>query len=91
MEYKIGSFARSLAGHDKGNLFVIVKENGEYVILVDGKSRTLEKPKYKKKKHVQLVYSKDETLSRKLSGEEPITDGEIRSLIRNCKRENQVI
>ena len=50
-----GFRARSKQGHDKGELFLIIKEEEPYVFLADGKSRTLEKPKKKKKKHVQVI------------------------------------
>lgn len=50
-----GMLARSKQGHDKGELFLIIKEEELYVYLADGKSRTLEKPKKKKKKHVQII------------------------------------
>lgn len=91
LEYKVGYLVRSLAGHDKNHLFIIIKESGEYVYLVDGKNRTLEKPKCKKKKHVQAVYHKDETLSRKLVSHEPVTDEEIKYVIKCYNRENQDI
>lgn len=35
-----GMFARSLAGHDKGKLYVISDVQEPYVFLVDGKIRT---------------------------------------------------
>lgn len=47
--------AASKAGHDKNKVYVIIKEEAEYIYLVDGKSRTLEKPKKKNKKHIQLI------------------------------------
>jgi len=56
MEYSIGMFARSLAGHDKGKLYLINEIDNEYVYLVDGKIRTIENPKKKKKKHIQIDY-----------------------------------
>lgn len=43
-----GMFARSLAGHDKGKLFVIVRVEEPYVYLADGKNRLLEQPKKEK-------------------------------------------
>jgi len=54
-EYEFGRLVLSLAGHDKGRVFVILAVEAEYVILADGKYRTVEKPKRKKKKHVQYV------------------------------------
>ena len=47
-----GMLARSLAGHDRDRLYVIIREEAEYVWLVDGILRPLEKPKKKKKKHL---------------------------------------
>ena len=52
-----GMFARSLAGHDKGKLYVISDVQEPYVFLVDGKIRTANRPKKKKKLiHVQPDY-----------------------------------
>ena len=50
MEITIGSLVKSLAGHDKDEVFFILKEEVEYVYLVDGKYRTLDKPKKKNRK-----------------------------------------
>ncbi|MCM1254163.1 MAG: hypothetical protein NC321_15190 [Clostridium sp.] len=51
----VGMLAASKAGHDKSKVYVIVKEEPEYIYLVDGKSRTWEKPKKKNKKHIQII------------------------------------
>ncbi len=50
-----GMLASSKAGHDKDMIYVIIKEETEYVYLVDGKSRTIDKPKKKNKKHIQII------------------------------------
>ncbi len=47
--------AVSMSGHDKGGVYAIVKEEADAVYLADGKRRTLEKPKKKNKKHVQVI------------------------------------
>jgi len=57
IEYKTGYFAESLCGHDKGRLYMIVTEVGDRVGLCDGERRLLANPKYKKKKHVQMIRS----------------------------------
>ena len=54
-QFETGMMARSQSGHDAGNVYVITKVEEAYVYLVDGKVRTLDKPKKKKKKHVQLI------------------------------------
>ena len=53
--FEIGMIARSKAGHDKGHVYIIVETDATSVYLVDGKIRTLDRPKKKKKKHVQLI------------------------------------
>lgn len=48
-----GEIVRSRAGRDRGRAFVILKQiDEEYVLLVDGGLRTLERPKKKKRKHL---------------------------------------
>ena len=47
--------AMSLAGHDRGHVFVVVKEEEGWVYLADGRGRTLEKPKRKNARHVQMI------------------------------------
>ena len=51
-----GMFARSKAGHDKGKLYIILRTEGEYVYLTDGKLRPMANPKKKKIKHIQPMY-----------------------------------
>lgn len=63
----IGWMAYSLAGHDKNKIYYIIEETDDMVLLADGECRKIEKPKRKKKKHVQVIKkSMDENLSQKL-------------------------
>ena len=55
-----GMLAKSKAGHDKGYLYVIYDVDETYVYLVDGEIRTIDKPKKKKRKHVQIICEKHE-------------------------------
>ena len=59
--------AKSLAGHDKDKVYIIIEETKEYVLLSDGDLKKLENPKRKKSKHVQLIKkSMDEGLAEAL-------------------------
>ena len=89
MVYGIGAICKSLAGHDKGKLFVIIGETGEYVSLVNGKSRPLEKPKQKNKKHKQIIHDEEERKRKSLIEDGRIRDEEIRSMIRSYERRSQ--
>lgn len=51
----IGMLAVSRAGHDKETTYVIIDQEGEYVYLADGCIRTVDRPKKKNKKHIQIV------------------------------------
>ena len=53
MDYQPGCPARSLAGHDKDQYYIILSVDKDQVFLTDGRRRTLAKPKKKNKKHIQ--------------------------------------
>lgn len=48
-------FAVSKAGHDKGTLYCILSETPDAFFLSDGRTRTVNRPKKKNKKHVQII------------------------------------
>lgn len=85
-----GAMAKSLAGHDKGEVFVIIKDIEEYVFLVDGKLRPVEKPKRKNRKHIQIIHDDGEQKRIKLIQDRELTDEEIRKSIQCYKRESQI-
>lgn len=54
----IGFLAYSLAGHDKGKIYLVVGETQNYVYVADGQIRLIDTPKKKNKKHIQLIKKK---------------------------------
>ena len=53
---QIGDIVVSRAGHDTGDPFVVIAVmNEQFVLIADGKSRTVEKPKLKRKRHLRVV------------------------------------
>lgn len=56
--FEKGMLVKSKAGHDKGKVYVIFQMDEKYVYLVDGKLKTLAKPKKKKYCHVQVIQRK---------------------------------
>ena len=50
-----GKLAVSTSGHDRGRIYVIVKEEQDLVYLSDGKIKLVEHPKKKNKKHIQII------------------------------------
>ena len=78
-----GMFAFSRAGHDKGRLYFVISEEDEYVYLVDGDLRPVEKPKKKRKKHIQPIKrGVDASLSAKAKGAQTIYNEEIKFAIK---------
>lgn len=89
LQYKLGYFATSLCGHDKGKRYMIVGERGEMVGLCDGRRKLFASPKWKKKKHIQMIRS--ETMAEAFSGlagsEDP--DRRIREVIAGLERQKE--
>ncbi len=67
-----GSVVLSLAGHDKDKLYVVLKEEGTYALLADGKTKTLKEPKKKNLKHL-----KETEMYVELSKYNPLYDAHI--------------
>ena len=65
-EFTIGSFVTATAGHDSGKCYVIFEMDPEYVYLVDGRIRTLERPKKKKRIHIRMLPEIDQFLAEKV-------------------------
>ena len=78
----IGKFATSKAGHDKTKLYVIMNEDAEYVYLVDGDLKPVDKPKKKSKKHIQIINRVDETIQNKLETKQIIYNEDIKRAIK---------
>ncbi|MGN0341820.1 MAG: KOW domain-containing protein [Roseburia sp.] len=49
------NLAKVKAGHDKNHYYLILEEGQEYVLLVNGTTKPLAKPKKKNKKHIQII------------------------------------
>ncbi len=50
-----GSVVKSIAGHDQNSHYVVIRTEGNYVYIADGKERKLEKPKRKNIKHISVT------------------------------------
>lgn len=77
-EAKAGDVVESRAGHDRQQLFVVLGIEGEYVFIADGKSRTLEKPKKKKRMHLNACPTKQDIEMKALVQGEQITNAALR-------------
>ena len=78
MEIDKSSLVVSKAGRDKGQLFYVIDTDEQYVYLADGKSRKLEKPKRKKRKHVEQVPRTESRIAEKIRNGEKVLNSELR-------------
>lgn len=77
-----GKFATSKAGHDKGRTYVVIGEDGERVLLCDGRTKTLASPKQKNIRHVQMTsHTVDTDLLERLLMNQKVFDEEIKYAI----------
>lgn len=83
----IGMLAESRAGHDKGQIYVIIKEDEEYVYLSDGRLRPLDKLKKKNRKHIQLIYKPIQEIIENLQTDKELRNEEIKRAIRLFQKE----
>ena len=84
--YEVGQIVYSKSGHDKGGIFVILSVEGEYVYLVDGKNRSLEKPKRKKRNHIQPTKIISHSLQQKLNQKSYLLNADIVKVLREYKK-----
>ena len=57
MQIKQGSIVKSMAGHDSDRFYVVVRLEGDFAYIADGKVRKLENPKKKRLKHLSPTNS----------------------------------
>jgi translation elongation factor EF-G len=88
VEYKKGYFAKSKAGHDHGKIYIIIEgthETGkeDIVMVADGITKTVDKPKKKRTKHLQIILKCDELIFEKMTNGQEIQNEDIKAAIGN--------
>jgi len=78
MEVDKSSLVVSKAGRDQGQLFYVIDADEQYVYLADGKSRRLEKPKRKKRKHIEQIPRTESRIAEKIRNGEKVLNSELR-------------
>ena len=77
-EFTISDVVRSTAGRDAGEIFYVIGEEPLYVILANGKDRSLDKPKRKKRRHVQKVLRSETRVAAKILSGDKVLNSELR-------------
>lgn len=79
--YVIGQIVYSKCGRDKSKPFVILDIKHDYLYLVDGDLRKINKPKKKKIKHVQPTLFVDNNIKDIILEKRYLLDNDIRKTI----------
>ncbi len=77
-DIQIADVVRSLAGRDTGSCFYVIGVEEKYVLLADGRGRTLDKPKRKKFRHIEKVLRSETRVAAKLISGDKVLNSELR-------------
>ncbi len=89
MEYTVGQVVYSKSGHDKGRAFMIIDIEGEYLYLTDGRTRTVDKPKKKKLKHVQVTGYLDADLKDRIESRGQLLNADFVKALKKYSDQNR--
>ena len=84
---EIGNVVVSTMGRDKGNFFIVAGVEENYVYLLDGAIRKVDRPKKKKIKHIKLTDFRDETIATKIINRHKITNQDIKRALKELPLE----
>ena len=89
MDIAKSDIVKSIAGRDQGKFFFVLETEEEFLLLADGKTRKVEAPKRKKRKHTAPAALPRTRVSEKIRNGEKITNSELRrTLAQICEGGN---
>ena len=77
-DLQIADVVRSTAGRDKDKWFYVLNLDETYLYLANGKDRTIDKPKRKKRKHAVKVLRSETRVAAKLIAGDKVLNSELR-------------
>ena len=87
-DINISDVVVSTAGRDRGQFFYVIKEEQNFLYLANGKDRTLDKPKLKKRRHIQKVLRSETRVAAKIKEGNKVLNSELRRDLAFLAREN---
>lgn len=79
--FSVGDICLSLKGHDSEKAYIIVKMDGEYAYIVNGKERKFKTPKKKKTKHLEFLSVCDIILTERIKQGQEIGNETIKKAL----------
>lgn len=86
-DFMIADVVEATAGREKGQWFYVVATDADYLYLANGKDRSLEKPKRKKRKHAKKVLRSETRVAQKLRAGDKVLSSELRKDLAYLSRE----
>ena len=77
-DLNISDVVQATAGRDRDKFFYVIAQDPIFLYLANGKDRTLDRPKRKKRKHVQKVLRSETRVAEKLRQGDKVLNGELR-------------
>ena len=84
--FQISDVVVSVQGRDKGALYYVVGIQEEFLLLANGKNRTLDTPKRKKQKHIEKVLRSETRVAAKILSGDKVLNGELRRDLASLSR-----
>ena len=81
--------ATSKAGHDNKQVYVVIHQDDEYCTLVNGTTKTMSKPKKKKKIHLQLIKNIPSEVLEEINDLKALDDVSIKRILKVYNRRNE--
>ena len=88
-DIQISDVVMSTAGRDQGEWFYVIDVDPVYLFLANGKDRTIEKPKRKKRKHTKKVLRSETRVAGKILSGDKVLNSELRRDLAFLAREMQ--
>lgn len=88
-DIQISDVVMSTAGRDLGEWFYVIDADPVYLFLANGKDRTIEKPKRKKRKHTKKVLRSETRVAGKILSGDKVLNSELRRDLAFLAREMQ--
>ena len=77
--------------HDTGKVYVVMQADEEFVYLADGRCRTVDKQKKKRRKHIQIIYRIPAILQEKMEKGEELRNEHIQKAIKDYEKNQQEV
>jgi len=81
--------AISKAGHDAKQVYVVLKEEEQFCYLANGTTKTIAKPKKKKKIHLQLIKNIPSNVVDEMKDKNTLDDVSIKRILKIYNRRNE--